>query len=416
MEHIFIEIISKCGKKITMGSSYRAPNTNPSKFTDHVKKVISKVLSERDEKELILCMDHNLDLLKCHLHEPTRAFLDNLVEKGVFPTITHPTRIMQTSATLIDNTFVSRKLHRSFDSGILLSDISDHLPSLVLLKQTKLLNKEPLEFTSRNLNEQKLKLTNEKLHDIDWNGNLTSSDVNLNFNYLSNSIDRVMDEIASRCTVKISAKIRFVEPWMTTSLEQSANKKNLLYKKTLQENSTPADVKNYKTYRNTYNRIKRHAQEIFYQKKALDFKNNTKKLCNLINKVIRKKGHSGSIIPYITVDGIKITDPNEIADSFGQFYSTLGSSLAQKIPDSQQSAKDYLAKIPQNLHSMLLFPTSQQEVNRIIDGLPSKSSSGHDDVSNILLKSLKSSLTYPMTLIFNQSLETGAFPERTKLA
>ena len=203
-EHIFIEIISKCGKKIIMGSSYRAPNTNSSKFTDHVKKVITKVQSERDEKELILCMDHNLDLLKCHLHEPTRA--------RVFPTITCPTRIMKTSATLIDNTFVSRKLHRSFDLGILLSDISDHLPSLVLLKQTKLLNKEPLELMNRNLNEHKLILINEKLHDIDWNGNLTSSDVNLNFNYLSDSIDRVMDEIAPRCIVKISAKRRFVEP------------------------------------------------------------------------------------------------------------------------------------------------------------------------------------------------------------
>ena len=390
-----------------MGSSYKAPNTNPSKFTDHVKKVISKVQSERDEKELILCMDHNLDLLKCHLHEPTRAFLDNLVEKGVFLTITCPTRIMQTSATLIDNTFVSSKLHRSFDSGILLSDISDHLPSLVLLKQTKLLNKEPLEFTSRNLNEQKLKLINEKLHDIDWNGNLTSSDINLNFDYLSNSIDRVMDEIAPRCTVKISAKRRF-ELWMSTSLEQSANKENLLYKKMLQENSTPADVKNYKTYRNTYNRIKQHAQETYYQKKDLDFKNNTKKLWNLINKVIRKKGHSGSIIPYITVNGIKITYSNEIA--------TLGSSLAQKILDSQQSTKDYLDKIPQNLHSMLLLPTSQQEVNRIIDSLPTKSSSGHEDASNILLKSLKSRLTYPMTLILNQLLETGTFPERMKLA
>ena len=65
---------------------------------------------------------------------------------------------------------------------------------------------------------------------------------------------------------------------------------------------------------------------------------------------------------------------------------------------------------------MLLFPTSQQEVDHIINGLPAKSSSGHDDVSNILLKSLKPSLTYPMTLIFNQLLETGTFPERMKLA
>ena len=113
---------------------------------------------------------------------------------------------------------------------------------------------------------------------------------------------------------------------------------------------------------------------------------------------------------------LKITDLNEIADSFGQFFSTLGSSLAQKIPDSQQGAKDYLGKIPQNLHSMLLIPTSQQEVDHIINDMPAKSSNGHDDVSNILLKSLKPSLTYPMTLIFNQSLEMGIFLERMKLA
>ena len=61
------------------------------------------------------------------------------------PTITCPTRIVQTSATLIDNIFVSSKLYQSFDSAIILSNISDHLPSLVLLKQTKLLNKDPLE-------------------------------------------------------------------------------------------------------------------------------------------------------------------------------------------------------------------------------------------------------------------------------
>ena len=161
-------------------------------------------------------------------------------------------------------------MHHSFDSGIM-SDISDHLPSLVLLKQTKLLNKEPLEFMSRNLNEYKLVLINEKLQDIDWNGKLTSSDINHNFNYLSNSTSRVMDDIAPRCTVRISSKCRFIEPWMSTTLEQYVNKKNLLYKKMLQKNSTDADEASSKVYRNTYNRLKCHAQESYYQKKDYGF-------------------------------------------------------------------------------------------------------------------------------------------------
>ena len=64
------------------------------------------------------------------------------------------------------------------------------------------------------------------------------------------------------------------------------------------------------------------------------------------NNVIRKRSHSGSIIPYITVDGIKISNPSDIANNFGNFYSTLGESLAQNIPKSKVSVNDYLAKIP----------------------------------------------------------------------
>ena len=65
---------------------------------------------------------------------------------------------MQNTATLIDNIFVTEKLHRFFESAVLLTDISNHLLSLTLLKQTKLLNKTPLEFESRSLNDHKLKL------------------------------------------------------------------------------------------------------------------------------------------------------------------------------------------------------------------------------------------------------------------
>ena len=140
-------------------------------------------------------------------------------------TITCPTRITQTSATLIDNVFVSAKLHRSFDSAILLSDMSDHLLSLVLLKQTKIFDKEPLEFESRNLNSKRMSEINDKLSTIDWNGILTSNDVNINFNILCDCINTAMDTVAPVKTMHISSKQRFVKPWMTPALKESARKK-----------------------------------------------------------------------------------------------------------------------------------------------------------------------------------------------
>ena len=48
--------------------------------------------------------------------------------------------------------------------------------------------------------------------------------------------------------------------------------------------------------------------------------------------------------------------------------------------------------------------------------LRTKGSSGHDGISTKLLKSLSPGLIKPLTLIINQSLITGIFPEKLKLA
>ena len=106
------------------------------------------VQSELSTKEKILGMDHNNDLLKCHIHPPTQEFLNRILNNDLMPTITRPTRITQSSACLIDNISVTKNLHQNFDSLILIVDMSDHLPSLILLKQTKIIDKRPITFES----------------------------------------------------------------------------------------------------------------------------------------------------------------------------------------------------------------------------------------------------------------------------
>ena len=48
--------------------------------------------------------------------------------------------------------------------------------------------------------------------------------------------------------------------------------------------------------------------------------------------------------------------------------------------------------------------------------LKNKTSSGHDGISIRLLKYLSPALLKPLTLIINQSLITGLFPEKLKIA
>ena len=110
LETVYIEITCKNGKPVVIGSLYRAPNTSEKKLHNHCCETIQKIKSKRNKKELILGMDHNIDLLKSSTHTPTQEFLNMFLTNGVNPTITRPSRITNTSATLIDNIFISDSL------------------------------------------------------------------------------------------------------------------------------------------------------------------------------------------------------------------------------------------------------------------------------------------------------------------
>ena len=94
----------------------------------------------------------------------------------------------------------------------------------------------------------------------------------------------------------------------------------------------------------------------------------------------------------------------------------MGYNLSTKINGGTSNISYYLGKIPTNPNSMIMTPTSQDEIKQLITKLPNKSSSGHDGISNKPLKSLSSSITYLLAIIFNQSISGGIFPDQMKLA
>ena len=156
-ESTFIEMIAKNGKKFVVISLCRAPNTKEDTFVNYVKDTVHKVKCEKGQKEIIMGMDHNLNLLKVNQHKGTKQFLDTMLELDMTPTITRPMHITNTMATLIDNIFIGVKIQHKYESYVVIAEISDHLPSLLLLKQTKVKDRTPIEFESRNLNDEKMK-------------------------------------------------------------------------------------------------------------------------------------------------------------------------------------------------------------------------------------------------------------------
>ena len=287
-----------------------------------------------EKKELILGMDHNLDLLKSNTHKNTQDFLDINIDNNLFPSITHLTRITKSSGTLIDNIFTSQSLHKSFDSCIVLHDISDHMPSIVNIHNTKHDIDEPLEFECRSLSKNRLHKINNLLLTTNWT-NLHKDDINKAFNDFQKWMGSCIDTIAPIKRITIPNHKIWKEPWLSKGLTKSMDKCLHLYKKSITTDAKDEDVKKYKSYRNCLTKIKWKACTEYYIKQCYNLKSNMKRLWSLINNIIGKVNDKTSVINHITVENVCYYDAKEVANKFGKFYSTIGVKLAQNIDKTE---------------------------------------------------------------------------------
>ena len=116
------------------------------------------------------------------------------------------------------------------------------------------------------------------------------------------------------------------------------------------------------------------------------------------------------------MENIYKADAQSITSAFCNHFSKVGRSYAEKISKSNRKIEDFIRNIEINNHSLFLTPISESELRSLINALPNKNSSGHDNINNVLLKQIKDSVVNPMTICVNKSLSEGLFPQVMKLA
>ena len=100
-----------------------------------------------------------------------KEFFDTSIENNFIPMITYPTRVTETSATLIGHVFVNDKALRYYDKitpGILYSGLSDHLAVFIKLNakiDNKLSKEKPMVRIYGEKNTQKCI---NMIQDQDW--------------------------------------------------------------------------------------------------------------------------------------------------------------------------------------------------------------------------------------------------------
>ena len=179
LESTFIEIINHKKSDIVVGCF----------------ELLHKFSSEN--KSVILLGGFNVDLMKYDNHHSTNEFLDSLSSHLFLPHITQPTRIRDSSKTLIDNIF-SNTLIENTISGNLTATISDHLPQFIILPN---IFSNPPSNKSNIYERDWSNFVQENFildyFSVDWNSLINNDkDVNLSFNIFLKRINAILDKHA----------------------------------------------------------------------------------------------------------------------------------------------------------------------------------------------------------------------------
>ncbi len=123
-------------KTVNIRNIYRPPNDINECYKEFIDELMPLMCSlESNNNEAILAGDFSIDLLKFNNNKIFSEYFDMLTSKNIYPKITLPTRLLNNSATLIDN--ILCKLTESTietTTGILTNKFSEHQPYFIKLK------------------------------------------------------------------------------------------------------------------------------------------------------------------------------------------------------------------------------------------------------------------------------------------
>jgi hypothetical protein len=203
------------------------------------------------------------------------------------------------------------------------------------------------------------------------------------------------------------------EPWVTSAILASSRCRSKLLSNKLID-PTPANLDRFQRYNAVYNKVRRKAKIVYYKDAFECNKNNLKKSWSILNEAIGRKRESKSFPLEFSVNGIMVSNKQDIANHFNEFFSQIGYQTSANVPKVDKNYSDYLPN--PILNSIFIEPVTEEIVRETCVKLKPKSSCGHDDISTKLLISTIDNYIKPMTHIINRSLMSGIVPSHMKIA
>ena len=314
-------------------------------------------------------------------------------------------------------------IDKSHTSGILITPISDHQMYFCTMNENFDRSKNAqkyveVEFCNQeNMDKFKNEVANADLYNkLDLNIN---TDPNYNYEIFSKHLQAAKSKHIPKKIKKFNKRKHKKEKWMTNELLIKIVEKNKLYVKW---KTTPINLEKYEEIKKQFKECEKNviklikeAKQQYFDRIFTAYRTDLKKTWRTISETLSRNKKHCDVPSRFFHDGKELSEPKAIANAFNVYFANIGKNLAATIEQDNNADfnhMQYLGTPPKtsfNFHCI-----TEIETMKAIDTLENKSSSGHDGISNKIVKLLKNEISKPLTVIINQMLKTGIFPDSFK--
>ena len=408
IECIFVKT-TNTKEPLFFGAIYRPNDGNEDIFYERLNTIFETL----PKTGVFLMGDFNINLLSS---KKSCKFEECFLSGGFAPLISIFTHERpSTKKSCIDN-ILTNSIDKIKLSGTLSDKLSHHLPIFQFsdFKVEKIKREEKhvqyYDFCNKNLNKFVTDLSNDLI-------DIPTTD---NFSIFSSTFMDNLDKNCKLKTPKTTKRTTLNNPWITDSIIDACTKKHELkneWKGTITKENHDGDhtlYKKFSDYRKILKHVIKKAKENYRCKQITENKEDKKKTWKIINE-LRGKSQQQLKPPFI-IDNKKITDRRIIANEFNKYFN----SIASKLNDSMESIdisetkfksfQDYLN--PSIPNSIVLFPSSSEEIMDIISSLDNNKSS---DIPVKVIKKASHVISPVLANHFNEFMISGIFPDELKI-
>jgi hypothetical protein len=393
---------------------YRQPSAEVGEFLESLEE---HLFASGNEPHIILG-DINIDTSSSDTH--TQNYLNLINSFNYTNVITVPTRISPQKSSTLDHILINFDSH--YSSGTIYTDISDHLPSFILLKSSSPSDKATP--TSKLTFIDKSKCI-ELVEEIDWEFLYDISNIEELTSVFSDKIKEILHACSKTAyKSKINQKSQQTKKWITPLLKHKIKAKNRLFRKVCQSPLNDKLRSKYVALRNEITRELKSAKLIYFGEKFKNFKSSYD-MWKFIKAETgfsfnHKKDENSSLKLLDPVNNTFVEGTAAVADIFNSHFSTVGEKLASKFshlsdPILHSSDQEHGAVSMVNTHFKFNTITPEQ-VSAILNKLNVNKATGLDLIPAWILKQCSCTLAKPLTHIFNKSIESCMVPSLFKQA